>query len=69
MLKFIWLIINIFLITIIFIRIPNNNGLSSFAVKSNLLGSPDSAEKTLNKITWGLIISYFILAVRFNLSI
>jgi protein translocase SecG subunit len=68
MLKFIWLIINIFLIIIIFIRIPNNNGLSSFAIKSNLLGSPDSAEKTLNKVTWGLIISYFILAVRFNLS-
>jgi len=68
MLKFIWLIINIFLITIIFIRIPNNNGLSSFAVKSNLLGSPDSAEKTLNKITWSLIIGYFILAVKFNLS-
>lgn len=68
MLKLIWLIINIFLITIIFIRIPNNNGLSSFAVKSNLLGSPDSAEKTLNKITWSLIIGYFILAVKFNLS-
>ena len=68
MLKLIWLIIDIFLITIIFIRIPNNNGLSSFAVKSNLLGSPDSAERTLNKITWSLIIGYFILAVKFNLS-
>ena len=67
MLKFIWLILNIFLILIIFIRIPNNSGLSSFATKSNLLGSPNSAEKTLNKITWSLIISYFILAVRFNL--
>lgn len=67
MLKFIWLIIDILLIIIIFIRIPNNSGLSSFTIKSNLLGSPNSAEKTLNKITWSLIISYFILAVRFNL--
>ena len=69
MLKFIWLIVNILLIIIIFIRIPNNSGLSSFAIKSDLLGSPNSAEKTLNKIIWSLIISYFILAVKFNLSI
>ena len=55
MLKFVWLILNIFLILIIFIRIPNNGGLSSFATKSNLLGSPNSAEKTLNKLTWSLI--------------
>jgi len=68
MLKFIWLVINIFLIIIIFIRIPNNSGLSSFAIKSNLLGSPDYVEKILNKITWSLIISYFILAIIFNLS-
>ena len=69
MLKFFWLIINIILIIIIFIRIPNNSGLSSFAIKSSLLGSPNSAEKTLNKITWSLILIYFILAVKFNLSI
>jgi protein translocase SecG subunit len=69
MLKFIWLILNIFLILIIFIRIPNNSGLSSFATKSNLLGSPNSAEKTLNKLTWSLIFGYFFLAIKFNLSI
>jgi len=67
MLKFIWLILNIFLILIIFIRTPNNGGLTSFATKSNLLGSPNSAEKTLNNLTWGLIFGYFILAVKFNL--
>lgn len=69
MLKFIWLIVDIFLILIIFIRVPNNNGLSSFTEKSNLLGSPNSAEKTLDKLTWGLILTYFILAIRLNLSV
>ena len=69
MLKFIWLIVDIFLILIIFIRVPNNNGLSSFTDKSNLLGSPNSAEKTLDKLTWGLILTYFILAIRLNLSV
>ena len=68
MLKVLWLLLNIFLILIIFVRVPNNSGLSSFATKSNLLGSPNSAEKTLNKLTWGLILGYFVLAVKFNLE-
>lgn len=67
MLKFIWLTVNIFLILIIFIRVPNSNGLSNFTDKSNLLGSPNSAEKTLNTLTFGLILIYFALAVRSNL--
>jgi protein translocase SecG subunit len=66
MLKSLWLINNILLIILILIRIPNNNGLENFAAKSNLLGSPNSAEKFLNQLTWALIINYFILAVKFN---
>jgi protein translocase SecG subunit len=66
MLKFLWLIGNIFLIALILIRTPNNAGLENFATKSNLLGSPNSAEKFLNQLTWILIINYFILAVKLN---
>ena len=66
MLKVLWLLLDIFLILIIFIRVPNNNGLYSFDTKNNLLGSANSAEKTLNTLTWSLILCYFILAVKFN---
>jgi protein translocase SecG subunit len=66
MLKFLWLIGNIFLIALILTRTPNNAGLENFATKSNLLGSPNSAEKFLNQLTWILIINYFILAVKLN---
>lgn len=69
MLKIIWIILNISLILLILIRTPNNIGLESFATKSNLLGSPNSAEKTLNNVTWLLIIIYFVIAVKFNFSI
>ena len=69
MLKIIWLILNLFLIVLILIRTPNNAGLDSFATKSNLLGSPTSTENFLNNMTWFLIISYFVLAMRFNFSI
>ena len=68
MLKLLWVILNVTLISIIFIRTPNNGGLASLTTKTNLLGSPNSAEKFLNRLTWGLIISYFFLAVKFNLA-
>nr|YP_010594993.1 Preprotein translocase SecG subunit [Stephanopyxis turris]WAJ57728.1 Preprotein translocase SecG subunit [Stephanopyxis turris] len=68
MFKIIWLLLDIFLIGLILTRTPNNGGLESFATKSNLLGSPNSAEKLLNNITWAVIFSYFLLAVKFNFS-
>ena len=67
MLKQIWFIISIFLIFIIFLRMPQENiGLSSFANKTDILGSPTSAQKSLNYITGILVISYFILAFLLN---
>jgi len=67
MIKFIWILLNFSLILLILIRTPNNTGLESFATKSNLLGSPNSAEKILNNITWFFIVTYFIFAIEFNL--
>jgi len=46
MLKLVWLLLSGFLIFIIFLRAPQNSGgLAGFASKSNVLGSPSSAEK------------------------
>ena len=62
-------IISIFLITIIFLRLPQESvGLSSFATKSNLLGSPSSAQKSLNILTAFAILLYLILAIQGNLQ-
>jgi protein translocase SecG subunit len=69
MIKIIWLILSVILILLILLRIPNNSGITSFATKSNLLGSPNSAERFLNNLTWIFIISYFLLAIKFNISI
>jgi protein translocase SecG subunit len=67
MLKQIWFIVSIFLIFIIFLRMPQENiGLSSFANKTDILGSPTSAQKSLNYITGILVISYFIIAFLLN---
>jgi len=68
MLKLFVFLINIFLIVIIFLRIPQESvGLTSFATKSDLLGSPSSAQRSLNILTAFGILIYFGLAVQQNL--
>lgn len=67
MLKQIWFVLSVFLIFIIFLRMPQETiGLSSFANKSDILGSPTSAQKSLNYITGISVIIYFTLAFLLN---
>ena len=69
MLKLIGLIVSILLIIIIFLRTPKENvGLSSFATKSDILGSPSSAERFLNILTVFGILVYFGIALTLNLT-
>ncbi len=68
MIKQIGFLINIFLIIIIFLRIPQENvGLSSFATKSDLLGSPSSAQQSLNILTAIGILIYVGIALQLNI--
>ena len=68
MLKLIGFIVSILLIIVIFLRTPQENvGLSSFATKSDILGSPSSAERFLNILTISGIVIYFGVALVLNL--
>lgn len=67
MLKLIGFIVSILLIGVIFLRTPQENvGLSSFATKIDILGSPSSAERFLNILTASGIIIYFGIALILN---
>jgi len=69
MLKIIGFSVSILLMIVIFLRTPQENvGLSSFATKSDLLGSPSSAERFLNILTASGIIIYFFIAFVLNLQ-
>ena len=69
MLKVFGFFISLFLIGIIFLRIPQENvGLASFATKTDLLGSPSSVERSLNILTAFGILIYFGIALQLNLS-
>ena len=70
MLKVFGFIISFLLILIIFLRIPQENvGLASFATKSDILGSPSSAQRSLNILTAIGIFIYFVIAILMNLSL
>ena len=69
MLKLIGFTVSILLIVVIFLRTPQENvGLSSFATKSDILGSPSSAERFLNVLTGFGILIYFGIALTLNLT-
>jgi len=66
--KVIAVVISLFLILIIFLRLPQDNvGLASFATKNNLLGSAKSTERLLNILTGVGILIYFVTALQLNL--
>ena len=69
MLKLMAIVISIFLIFLIFLRLPKESvGLESFATNSNLFGSPSSAERLLTNLTVICISLYFGIAVLLNLT-
>ena len=68
MLKIFGFISSLFLIIIIFLRIPQENvGLASFATKTDILGSPSSAQRSLNILTGVGILVYLAIAIQLNL--
>lgn len=68
MLKILGICISFFLIVIIFLRIPQENvGLASFTNKSSVLGSPRSAQRFLNILTFVGIFIYLGIAFKINL--
>ena len=69
MFKILWGILSLFLIIIIFLRMPQENiGLSSFANKSDIFGSPSSTQRTLNYITGISVFAYLLIAFNLNLN-
>jgi preprotein translocase subunit SecG len=68
MLKLIGFLTSLFLIVIIFLRVPQESvGLTSFTTNSDMLGSPSSAQRSLNIVTAIGIIIYFGIAIQMNL--
>jgi preprotein translocase subunit SecG len=61
MIKILWLVCSVFLILAIMIHNPKSSGVGGG--QSQLFSGTRSAEESLNKITWGLVFSFFILTI------
>ena len=59
----IWFGFSVFLIFLIVTRPPKTIGLRSITSKTNLLGSPTSAERILNNVTISLILIYCFIVL------
>ena len=69
MLKIFGFFLSVILIITIFLRMPQENmGLASFATKSDILGSPSSAQRSLNILTAFGILIFFGIAIQLNLT-
>lgn len=69
MLKIFGFIISIILIGIITLRIPKESvGLTNFATKNNVLGSPSSTQDSLDVLIVLGIFLFFGIAIQLNLT-
>lgn len=64
------IVMSLILILLIFFQMPKENiGLTSFSDKTNLLGSPTTAEKAIKIITVIGILFYIGFAFRLNINV
>ena len=69
MIKFLGIFINIFLLVLVFLQIPEENmGLTSVTNGNSTFGSSQSTQRFLQTITLIAVCVYFIIAILENLT-
>lgn len=61
--QIIWVISACLLIVLVLLHSPKGDGLGGIGGQAQLFTSTKSAEKTLNRITWALSITFMALTV------
>lgn len=61
--EIIWLISASLLIILVLLHSPKGDGLGGIGGQAQLFTSTKSAEKTLNRITWALSITFIALTI------
>ena len=63
LLQIIWTVSAVGLIVLVLLHSPKGDGLGGIGGQAQLFQSAKSAEKTLNRVTWGLTILFMGLTV------
>ncbi|MEC4806552.1 MAG: preprotein translocase subunit SecG [Jaaginema sp. PMC 1079.18] len=59
----IWTLSALFLIILVLLHSPKGDGLGGIGGQAQLFTSAKSAEKTLNRVTWTLSITFIALTI------
>jgi preprotein translocase subunit SecG len=63
LIQIIWMISACLLIVLVLLHSPKGDGLGGIGGQAQLFTSTKSAEKTLNRVTWALSITFMALTV------
>jgi preprotein translocase subunit SecG len=63
LIQIIWIISACLLIVLVLLHSPKGDGLGGIGGQAQLFTSTKSAEKTLNRVTWALSITFMALTV------
>lgn len=61
--EIVWTLSALFLIILVLLHSPKGDGLGGIGGQAQLFTSAKSAEKTLNRITWTLSITFIALTI------
>ncbi|MFP4009012.1 MAG: preprotein translocase subunit SecG [Spirulinaceae cyanobacterium] len=61
--EIVWTLSAVFLIILVLLHSPKGDGLGGIGGQAQLFTSAKSAEKTLNRITWTLSITFIALTI------
>jgi preprotein translocase subunit SecG len=61
--EIVWTLSAVFLIVLVLLHSPKGDGLGGIGGQAQLFTSAKSAEKTLNRITWTLSITFIALTI------
>ena len=62
-LEFFWTVSAILLIILVLLHSPKGDGIGAIGGQGQLFSSTKSAEKTLNRFTWGVLAAFLGLSV------
>jgi preprotein translocase subunit SecG len=63
LIQIIWIISACLLVVLVLLHSPKGDGLGGIGGQAQLFTSTKSAEKTLNRVTWALSITFMALTV------
>lgn len=63
LIQIIWAVSAVLLIALVLLHSPKGDGIGGIGGQAQLFTSTKSAEKTLNRITWGVSITFIGLTI------